>query len=275
MLLYNGDFIPDHELHLPITNRAFQFNDGFFETVIVADGKLRFWEDHQARMQAAAKALKLELPQTIVSGELDDNLLQLAEQNNATNYGRLKLKFWRSGSGLYTPETNTAEWLATIVPATPAPTTPLHIGFCETITTNYSPFSFFKGPNALLYVMAGIEKQEKGYDDMLLLNRQHLVAELISSNIFWLKNGVLFTSAIDTGCVQGIVRQNILRWAHHAGIKSKEAYYDVASLLNADAVFSCNVTGIRSIESINNTTMGTDEKFVQQLRDQLGFVKQL
>lgn len=269
MLLYNGDFIPETELQLPITNRAFQFNDGFFETVIVAGGKLRFWDDHVARMQAAANVLKLELPRTIVTGELQEQLLQLAAQNKAANYGRLKLKLWRSGSGLYTPETNYADWLATIVPATPAPNAPLHISICQTITTNYSPFSFFKGPNALLYVMAGLEKKEKGFDDILLLNRQQQVSELISSNIFWLKNDVLFTPAIDTGCVQGIVRQNILRWCAIAGIKTKEVYFDVASLLKADTVFACNVTGIRSIATIDGEAVTIDEGFVEQLRQDL------
>ncbi|MER2998377.1 aminotransferase class IV [Pontibacter populi] len=266
MLIYNGDFILESKLHLPIANRAFQFNDGFFETAIVADGKLRFWKDHVARMQAAAQVLKLELPQTIVSGELEEMLLQLAKQNNAANYGRLKLKLWRSGGGLYTPETNQADWLATIVPTTPTTTTPLHIGICETINTNYSSFSFFKGPNALLYVMAGIEKKEQGFDDMLLLNRQRIVSELTSSNIFWLKNGVLFTPAIDTGCVQGIVRQNILRWCRDAGIKTKEAYYDVTNLLKADTIFAGNVTGIRSIATINSESVSIDEVLVQQLR---------
>jgi len=273
MLLYNGNFIPESELQLPLTNRAFQFNDGFFETVIVVGGKLRFWEDHVARMKAAAKSLKLELPQTLVSEGLKEKMLQLAKQNDSANYSRLKLKFWRSGEGLYTPETNQADWLATIVPANPAPSTSLHIGICETITTNYSPFSFFKGPNALLYVMAGIEKTEKSFDDLLLLSRQHIVSELISSNIFWLKNDVLFTPAIDTGCVQGIVRQNILRWANQTGIKTKDVYFDVAGLLKADAVLSCNVTGIRSIASINGEAVSIDEGFVQQLRSELGFDK--
>lgn len=265
MLLYNGDFIPESELLLPLTNRAFQFNDGFFETIIVADGKLRFWNAHLARMQTAAKALKLELPEIIVSGEIEDLLLRLDKQNNATNYGRIKIKLWRSGGGLYIPETNQADWLATITPATPAVTTPLHVGICETITTNYGPFSFFKGPNALLYVMGGIEKQEKGFDDMLLLNRQNQVSELVSSNIFWLKDDVLFTPALETGCVQGIVRQNVLSWAQKAGIKTKEVYFDVASLMGADTIFSCNVTGIRSIASINGEVVNSNDAFLQQL----------
>jgi branched-subunit amino acid aminotransferase/4-amino-4-deoxychorismate lyase len=267
MLLYNGDFIPEQELRLPITNRAFQFNDGFFETIIVANGKLRFWNDHKVRIQAAAQVLKLELPHTIVSGDLEENLLQLAEQNNAANYGRIKLKVWRSGSGLYTPKTNQAEWLATITPATPSATTPLQIGICETVTTNYSPYSFFKGPNALLYVTAGIEKTEKGFDDMLLLSRQNQVSELISSSIFWLKDDVLFTPSLETGCVSGIIRSNILRWAQKAEIKTKEVYFDIASLLKADAVFCGNVTGIRSIASINGEAVSINESFLQQVRE--------
>lgn len=269
MLLYNGDFIPEQELRLPITNRAFQFNDGFFETIIVANGKLRFWSDHQVRMQAAAQVLKLELPQTIVSGDVEEKLLQLAVHNKAANYGRIKLKVWRSGSGLYTPETNQAEWLATITPATPTATTPLHIGICQTVTTNYSPYSFFKGPNTLLYVMAGIEKTEKGFDDMLLLSRQNQVSELISSNIFWLKDDVLFTPSLETGCVSGIVRSNILRWAQKAEIKTKEVYFNVNSLLKADAVFAGNVTGLRSIDIINGEEVSINEDFVQRVCEEI------
>ncbi len=271
MLLYNGDFIPESELRLPLTNRAFQYNDGFFETVIIANEKLRFWNDHKLRMLAAAKALKLELPQTIVSGELEEKLLQLAEHNNATNYGRLKLKLWRSGGGLYTPDTNIADWLATITPSTPTITSPLHIGICETVTTNYSPFSFFKGPNALLYVMAGVEKKEKRMDDMLLLNKQKQVSELISSNIFWVKNRELYTPALETGCVNGIARTNIIRWCKKAGIKAREVYFSTEALFQANVVFSANVTGIRSINQIGEQSINTDDAFLAEVRQALGF----
>ncbi|WP_242928097.1 aminotransferase class IV [Pontibacter vulgaris] len=265
-LLYNGECIPENELRMPLNNRAFQFNDGFFETIILDKGTLRFWPDHLARMQSAAQSLQMQLPSFFASTSLEKQLLQLAEQNQLIDKGRLKLKVWRAGAGLYTPETNDIEWLATISPVQTTIQQALQIGVCRNVFTNHSPLSYFKGPNALLYVLAGIEKKEQNYDDMLLLNRQGIVSELISSNIFWLKEEVLHTPALDTGCVNGIARRNILRWCTNQSIKVKEVYFNPDKLQHADAVFAANVTGIRSIASINRVEIKTDQAFIDKMQ---------
>lgn len=272
MLLYNGRLIPEDEIKLPVTNRAFQFNDGFFETVMVVNNQLRFWHDHVARMRVAAQALMLDLPIYFREPIFEQQLLQLAELNNALKYGRLKLKVWRAGEGLYTPETNEIEWMATVKPVAFVPSTAkINIGITQRIKTICSPLSHFKGPNALIYVLAGAEKNKTGYDDMLLLNPQGKVSELISSNIFWLMENHLFTPALDTGCVSGIARRNILKWCKQKGIKTHEAYFSPKRLFDAEAVFSANVTGLKSINSIEGSKLNLNERFVQQIHHELGF----
>mgnify|MGYP005749143835 CR=1 FL=1 len=269
MFLYNGQFIPEQELCLPITNRAFQYGDGFFETVMVVNGRLRFWSDHLVRMQEAAHALHLELPAYFCEPAFEQQLLQLADENSGLAYGRLKLKAWRAGAGLYTPETNLIDWLATVQPATPLHPDSISIGVCQNIRTICSPFSHFKGPNALVYTLAGLEKKQTGYDDMLLLNSQGIVSELISSNLFWMMDNKLFTPALDTGCVNGIVRRNILRWCRKNHMKVHEAYFSPQRLHDAHTVFAANVTGIKSIESINYVALQQDEAFLHQLNRDL------
>ena len=271
-LLYNGQFQPEEDLRLPLTNRAFQYNDGFFETVIVKDGQLRFWQDHQDRMQDAARALQLELPQALQPPLLPEQLHQLHRQNNASAYGRLKLKVWRSGGGLYTPETNSPDWLATAAPATTPAAAPLRVGICQGVRTCFSPFSFFKGPNALLYVMAGMEKKARGTDDMLLLSTKGHVAELTSANLFWLKEGTIFTPALGTGCVNGILRRNILRWCKAAGVTTQEVHATPAQLLTAEAAFAANVTGIRSIGQLEETAFTPEHQLVTWLQQQFALV---
>ncbi|WP_347159238.1 aminotransferase class IV [Pontibacter chitinilyticus] len=270
MLLYNGHIIPEEALRLPLSNRAFQYNDGFFETMIVLNGRIRFWNDHVARMQEAVEALRLSLFDQLSPDELQQQLLHLAALKNASGYGRLKLKVWRSGAGLYTPQTDAADWLATAQPTQAAADEPLTIGICQQTQTLLSPFSHFKGPNALLYVMAGHEKQAGDYKDMLLLSFQGDVAELISSTIFWLQGDVLFTPALTTGCVNGILRRNVLRVAPANGFRVEEVSTGPAALYRADAVFAANVTGIRSIKAINEKEVaGTDHLFLQLLQQAL------
>jgi branched-subunit amino acid aminotransferase/4-amino-4-deoxychorismate lyase len=269
MQLYNGRFILEEDLKLPVSNRAFQYGDGFFETVMVVDGKLRFWQDHMARMHEAASALRLELPPYFSEAAFEQQLLQLAEQNQATKYGRLKLKVWRGGAGLYTPEVNTIDWLAMVQATEPAAPESINIGICHNIKTVYSLLSHFKGPNAPIYILAGEEKKQTSYDDMLLLNPQGMVAELISSNIFWLMDGKLFTPALDTGCVNGIARRIILRWCSTQSIKVREAYFSPDRLSEADAVFAANVTGIRGIKQLENQLLKENEEILNKLRTEL------
>ncbi|WP_299699544.1 aminotransferase class IV [uncultured Pontibacter sp.] len=253
-------------MKLPISNRAFQYNDGFFETIMVVDGRLCFWADHKDRMREAASALQLTIPEYFWDGELEDNLLQLVKQRNAVKLGRLKLKVWRAGAGLYTPQTNEIEWLATAEPTHPLPDAGIEIGVCHSVTTCLSPFSNFKGPQAPLYVLAGIERQTKGFDDLLLLNTDGHVAELISSNIFWMKGDVLVTSDLKTGCVNGILRRNIIRWCQQHNIVVQEVLAKPEELLEADSVFGANVTGIKRIASLKRTVLTHDGNLENRLK---------
>ncbi|WP_461488850.1 aminotransferase class IV [Pontibacter sp. HJ8] len=269
MLLYNNTFLPEPELKLPLSNRAFQYNDGFFETILVVNGKLRFWADHQERMREAATALQLVIPDSFWKDELEEKLLLLAKQQAASDYGRLKLKVWRTGGGLYTPQTNEIEWLATVEPTQAIPETGIKIAVCQTARTSLSPLSHFKGPHAPLYVLAGIEKQTKGFNDMLLLNAEGFVAELISSNIFWIRENVLYTPTLETGCVNGIMRRNILRYCSSAGIAVMEVYVEIGKVKEADAAFAANVTGLRVIGALEDKAFASSHPLLRQLQDAL------
>lgn len=268
-LLYNGQFLHQEELKLPITNRAFQFNDGFFETMLIVNDKIRFWQDHLDRIQAAAKSLKLDLPDLFTKNDFEDKILQLAEQNGALKYGRSKFKVWRSGTGIYTPETNTADWLLTIQPATAPADNLKKVGICTGVRTNLNPLSFFKGPNSPLYVMAALEAKERGFDDLVILNKQDLISELTSSNIFWYQQHTLFTPSLETGCINGIMRRNLLNWCRQEGIKTKEVYFDVDNVLQAEAVFSANVTGIKEIHNLIGFDLSRKNGLVSILRSRI------
>ncbi|MBD1396161.1 aminotransferase class IV [Pontibacter sp. JH31] len=271
MLLYNNQFLPAQDLRIPLHNRAFQYNDSFFETIMVVDGRLRFWNEHKTRMREAALAMKISLPDYFWDEELEDNLLRLAKQRNATRRGRIKLKVWRAGEGLYTPQTRDAEWLATAEVHHPAPDAGVRIGICETVRISYSPFSHFKGPHAPFYVLASMEKQAKGFDDMLLLNVEGYMSELSSSNLFWLREGVLYTPHLETGCVNGILRRKILNWCHEQEFAVQQVQAKPDELLFASVVFGSNVTGIRSVLSLGNSALHVDHQFLNQLKARLGF----
>ena len=256
VLLLNNDLLPAAALPLP--NRGLGFGDGFFETLVFAGGRLRLAADHSARMQQAAAALYLKLPTALATPEaLEATLARLATANQLPA-ARLRLQLWRTGGGRYTPETDTAEWLATAEAFVPNET-PIHTAdFALDTHSIYSPLSFCKGPQAWLYVRAAHERQQRGLDEIILCDAAGHVAEAGAAAIFWVKNDVLFTPALATGCVAGVRRAQVLRATAAAGRECREGLYPKAELLAADFVFTANAAAVRAVLRVGASEFSLD-----------------
>ncbi|TDN39307.1 hypothetical protein E4631_15440 [Hymenobacter sp. UV11] len=248
MLLYNNKLLATATLPLP--NRGLAFGDGFFETLIFMAGRLRLVTDHLARMQQAAATLHLELPTALATAEaLQTTLARLAIANELPA-ARLRLQLWRAGGGRYTPPTDAAEWLATAEPFAADNSALMYVDFARETTTLPSPLSFCKGPQAWLYVRAAHERQQRGLDEIILCDAAGYVAETGAAAIFWLKNNVLYTPALASGCVAGVRRAAVLRAALAAGQACQEGLYQREALLAADAVFTANAAALRPVRGV-------------------------
>ena len=250
MLFLNNVLLPAAALPLP--NRGLAFGDGFFETLVIVSGRLRLAADHHARMRQAAAALYLALPEPLATPEaLQATLARLAEANGLPA-ARLRLQLWRGGGGRYSPPTDAAEWLATAETFVPDDAPIGTADFALETHSLPSPLSFCKGPQAWLYVRAAHERQQRGLDDIILCDAAGHVAEAGAAAIFWVKDGVLFTPALATGCVAGVRRAQVLRAARMAGVACREGVFGQAELLAADAAFTANVAAVRYIRQIES-----------------------
>ncbi|GAB3846874.1 hypothetical protein GCM10028822_07500 [Hymenobacter terrigena] len=253
MLLLNNHLLPIAALSLP--NRGLAFGDGFFETLIFVNGRLRLAADHCQRMQQAAAALYLALPPELATPEALEATLARLAQANALPGARLRLQLWRGGGGRYTPTTDATEWLATAEAFVPADAPISNVDFALETHSIHSPLSFCKGPQAWLYVRAAYERQQRGLDEIILCNARGHIAEAGAAAIFWVKDGVLFTPALETGCVAGVRRAQVLRAARAAGVECREGLFLKRELLAADAAFTANVASISVLRSIQHNTL--------------------
>ena len=250
--LFNEVLIEEGLLKLPLPNRGLAFGDGFFETLVFTGSRLRLAADHHARMLQAAAALYLTLPAALASPEaLEATLARLAAANNLPD-ARLRLQLWRAGGGRYTPTTDAAEWLATSEAFVPDDTPVATADFALGTHSIHSPLSFCKGPQAWLYVRAAHERQQRGLDEIILCNAAGHVAEAGAAAIFWWKDDVLFTPALETGCVAGVRRAQVLRAARAARLECREGMFGQDALLNADSGFTANVASIKVLRTIQH-----------------------
>jgi len=253
-LLFNGALLAQAGFALHLPNRGLAFGDGFFETLIFADGHLRYAAAHLDRMRAAANALHLGLPVALATpAALGATLAGLAAANHLPA-ARLRVQLWRTGGGRYAPPTDTAEWLATAEAFEPDESPITHAEFALLTSTVASPLSFCKGPQAWLYVRAAHERQQRRLAEIILCDTAGHVAEVGAAALFWVKTGQLFTPALASGCVAGVRRATILAAAQRLGIACHEGLFLPADLLAADAVFTANVAALRPVQRVDTTT---------------------
>lgn len=237
------------------TNRAFKYGDGLFETIRVRKGKILFLEKHFARLSKGLKLLQMQNTQTPLPVEKFQKILQdfLSDQSDANL--RIRITFFRKGAGLYTPQETDYEYSieSTVLehPFFKLNSKGFCIGFCSSVRLSIDQLSNLKTTSALPYVLAALEKKEKGWDDCLILNSEGHIAESIAANIFLVKGKQLLTPSLDQGCIAGVMRQNILEIISNIGYEICEGTILVDDVRQADEILLSNaIRGIQWVSRI-------------------------
>lgn len=235
-------------------NRAFQYGDGVFETLIFRRGQVRYLADHYDRLTAGMAVLEMATPAGFSAAYLSEAVTALVQANGLGENVRVKVQVWRRPGGLYTPDSREADFLVSAV-ALPesGPAYRHNVLFYEEMRLHASPLSRFKTCAALPYVLAGLARKRTGADEVILLDVYGHVAECVASNLFWFRGNTLHTPSLETGCVAGIMRKQILAKAGGYGLNTEEGLYAKEALHGAEAVFCCNVAGVQFFTRIAGT----------------------
>ena len=242
---FNGDLIPNNTPLLDITNRAFRYGDGLFESMRFMNGQLKFANLHADRLQQGMRALKLENFSLFDDYYLKEKAEEIAIMNKA-KHGRLRLTVYRDAGGLYTPDFNKAGWCLELQPDAHNQYTFNNRGLIMDVFTELvKPLNYLsnlKTCNSLIYVMAGLFKTQSRADDVFILNQNGFLCEALSSNVFVLYQGHLYTPALSEGCIAGVMRQVVIQLALKHSIPVTEAQINPEILNQAEEVFLTNAT---------------------------------
>jgi branched-chain amino acid aminotransferase len=102
-------------------------------------------------------------------------------------------------------------------------------------------------------IMASQEAKAAGYDEALLLDMHDHVAEAPGANVFFEKDGVLYTPSLGN-ILPGITRATVLELSASHGIPVLETSFGIDAIKGADAAFFCGtaaeVIGLESIDDV-------------------------
>lgn len=271
--ILNGHLVSVYEPSIPFTNRAFRYGDSLFETIRLCNNKIMFLRDHITRLKLGMTVLRMNLPAEFNTENMYEFILQLLKHNSHAPNARIRLTVFRNEGGFYTPETNDISFLIEseeLPVAYELNQKGLWVDVYADIKKSINKLSNIKTGNALMYVMAGIAKQSMKLDDCFLVNENGAICESISSNVFIVKNGTIYTAPLSEGCVAGIMRKQIMHIATENKILTFESPITLYNLLNGDEVFLTNsINGVQWVgqfkEKFYTNKMATffTEKLIQ------------
>ncbi len=109
-------------------------------------------------------------------------------------------------------------------------------------------------------ILATTEAKDNGFDEALLLDSEGYLAEGPGANLFFEKDGVLFTPQ-PGNILPGITRGTIKELCFNLGIEVKEGLYLPKDLFSADGAFYCGTAAeVIGIESVNRIRFKKDWK---------------
>jgi 4-amino-4-deoxychorismate lyase len=124
----------------------------------------------------------------------------------------------------------------------------------------YSHMTYLKSFNYYDNILERKKAKDKGYDEALFLNTEDCVSEGSISNIFYIKNNIIYTPSVSCGLLEGVVRNFLIH--NIKKYKICETKFNLDNLLSADGVFLTNsLMGVMKVSSINDIPIQTCECF--------------
>ena len=252
MVNFNGN-IQENSSILIENNRGFLFGDSIFETIKVLDNKVLFLEDHYFRLMASMRICRMEIPMNFTMEYFESQILNLIQSLKNSNSFRVRFTVYRDSEGFYLPKSRNVQFIVTATPLnSELYSFQKEIYEVELYKDSYVPkqlFSTLKTNNKMLQITGSIFADENGYDNCLVLNDEKNVIEALQSNIFMKTGNVVSTPPVSDGCLNGIMRKQILEILKKMeGIKVKETSISPFDLQKADELFLTNViSGIQPI----------------------------
>ena len=229
--------------------QAALYGKGVFTTVAIRAKRPLFWEKHWRRLTGDAAKVGVDISafgEALVRAELERTLT-----SEGVADGRARITFYDERPGDIWPadaaENTSMSILAGRRRRLPAKfsltTSPYRVN-------TYSPLAGVKSCNYLENLLAIEEARGRGFHEAIRINDRGEMTGGCMSNIFWLKNGRLYTPHLETACLPGTTREFVLD-----NLLCEETRQPIDTLVNAEAIFLSSAgLGVIEVNDLDHHT---------------------
>lgn len=222
----DGEFRDWTDANVHVLTHAIHYASSVFEGQRAYCGKIFKLEEHTDRLFNSAELLGMTVPWT--KAQINDACNELLEINKLTD-AYCRPVIWRGSEMMgVSAQANTIhaavavwEWPSYFSPEARMKGLRLEISKWRRPAPDTIPT---KAKAAGLYMICTLSKhaaEANGFDDALMYDYRGLVAEATGANIFFVKEGEIFTPTPDC-FLDGITRRTVIDLAHKRGLKVTE-----------------------------------------------------
>lgn len=122
--------------------------------------------------------------------------------------------------------------------------------------------------NYINSILAKVEVVKAGYDEALLLNSAGHVTEGSGENIFVVRDGVITTPPTDSGALEGITRDSVMKIARDHGYEVVEGNLSRSDIYVADeAFFTGTAAEVVPIRELDDRVIGEPGPITKKVQD--------
>ncbi len=250
---YNGMLGKPDEMSVPMNDRAVYFGDGCYEACVAFGTRVFALDAHFDRFYNSLRALEIPFSEdraalkAILTG-----CLQAADEP-------CEVLYWQASRATAPrthafPGSGEPNLLVTVTPKTLLPpertlrlvtTEDVRYAMCNVKTLNLIP-----------NILANEHAKRSGADEAVFV-RDGLVTEGSHTNVYILKDGVLYTHPADNRILPGVTRRILLGLCREIGVPVAERAFTGDELIKADEVLITSSTlGVRRAETVDGVPVG-------------------
>ncbi len=268
----NDKLVDINKACISVTDSGFLYGAGLFETMRSYDGMVFALKDHLDRLFFSAGCLSINNPYN--RKYLTDAIYKVLQANKLTD-ARLRLTL-TNGPMSESEEHRKPTLLITATKLRPYPAEYYKKGIMVVLcpfrqnpnepTCGHKTTSYFSRMIAL-----NIAHQKRASEALWFTTDNHL-AEGCISNVFLVKDSVLYTPSIETPILAGVSRKTVCQIAIKNSIKLVEKDLYIEDVLTADEIFMTNVImQIMPVNAVEKHTVGNGKVGIMTKRLQKSF----
>ena len=262
----NGRWLAVAEFAAAAGDRGLLHGLGLFETLLAVDGRAVFVERHAERLLAACGRLGWEFPMGL--HELAGVMSELLAANGLmAGHARIRLSVSGGGGSLndITAGRDRVVWMSASRVNETTPTALVDLSPWR--RNEHSPLAGLKCFSYAENLLALDEARRRGFTETIFLNTSGNLCEAATANLFWVKDGAVFTPPLRSGCLPGVTREVVLECAKQVGLSAGERDAGMEELTVADEIFLTSSTrGVVGVTRFQTRDFSTG-RITQVLRE--------